>query len=83
MKLDGELKPGSYWRTNFMVRGPVTPEARVKYSQIENNGGSTFLLSVLPEALGTGSATAADLVEMQWPKPGGRVERFVKPRMDR
>src|SRR5918995_1025876 len=47
-------------------------------------GGGSYLSSHDPrEVLGLGPATALDFVEIQWPPPSGRVERFTDLPIDR
>jgi hypothetical protein len=41
------------------------------------NGGGSYLSSHDPrEILGLGAASAPDWVEIKWPGPGGKTERF-------
>ena len=48
-----------------------------KFSRLKTSGGS-YLSSHDPrEVLGLGTAPKVDWVEIRWPKPSGRVERFV------
>jgi len=54
----------------------------VKHSRLKNNGGSYLSSHDMREVLGTGTSKA-DWVEVQWPKPSDRVERFANPLMDR
>ena len=47
-------------------------------------GGGSYLSSHDPrEVLGLGPATAVDFVEITWPPPSGRVERFTDLPIDR
>ncbi len=47
-------------------------------------GGGSYLSSHDPrEVLGLGPATAVDFVEIKWPQPSGRVERFTDLPIDR
>ena len=47
-------------------------------------GGGSYLSSHDPRlVLGLGAATAVDWVEVRWPLPSTRVERFTKPAADR
>jgi enediyne biosynthesis protein E4 len=47
-------------------------------------GGGSYLSSHDPrEVLGLGPATAVDFVEIKWPLPSGRVERFTDLPIDR
>jgi hypothetical protein len=49
----------------------------VTRSRAKNNGGS-YLSSHDPrEILGIGKAEKVDWVEIKWPAPGGKVERFT------
>ena len=55
----------------------------VKRSRLKTSGGS-YLSSHDPrEVLGIGRATAMDWVEIQWPQPSGKVQRFSNPPIDR
>ena len=48
------------------------------------NGGGSYLSSHDPrEVLGLGTATSDRLVEIKWPQPSGRVERFTGLPIDR
>ena len=54
-----------------------------KLSRLKNSGGS-YLSSHDPrEVLGLGAAAKADWVEVRWPKPSTRVERFPNLPVDR
>jgi len=54
-----------------------------KRSKLKTGGGS-YLSSHDPrEVLGLGAATAIDFVEIKWPQPSGRVERFTDLPIDR
>jgi hypothetical protein len=47
-------------------------------------GGGSYLSSHDPRlVLGLGSRTAIDWLEVQWPEPGGKAERFTKLPIDR
>jgi hypothetical protein len=47
-------------------------------------GGGSYLSSHDPrEVLGLGPATTVDFVEIKWPQPSGRVERFTDLPIDR
>ena len=51
-------------------------------SRLKNNGGS-YLSSHDPrEVLGVGMARKIDWIEITWPKPSGKVQRIVNPKMD-
>jgi hypothetical protein len=55
----------------------------VKKTRLKNNGGS-YLSSHDPrEVIGLGSATRVDSLEIQWPQPGGKLERFANVPVDR
>jgi hypothetical protein len=55
----------------------------VKRSRLKNNGGS-YLSSHDPrEVLGLGTATKLDWVEVKWPAPSTRVERFTALAIDK
>jgi enediyne biosynthesis protein E4 len=48
------------------------------------NGGGSYLSSHDPrEVLGAGSAPAIEWVEIAWPKPSGKIQRVLKPPMNR
>jgi hypothetical protein len=54
-----------------------------KRSRLKNGGGS-YLSSHDPrEVLGLGSATRVDWLEIRWPAPSSRVERFLNLSVDR
>ncbi len=54
-----------------------------RYSRLKNSGGS-YLSSHDPrEVLGLGGSAKVDWVEVSWPKPGSRVERFNALTVDR
>ncbi len=55
----------------------------VKRSRLKNNGGS-YLSSHDPrEVLGLGKAAKLDWLEIKWPAPSGKVERFKDVPVDR
>jgi hypothetical protein len=55
----------------------------VKRSRLKNSGGS-YLSSHDPrEVLGLGAAAKLDWIDVRWPAPGGRVERFTGLPVDR
>ena len=55
----------------------------VKRSRLKNNGGS-YLSSHDPrEVLGLGAATKIDWLEIKWPLPSGKVQRFTEVPVDR
>jgi hypothetical protein len=55
----------------------------VKRSRLKTNGGS-YLSSHDPrEVLGVGKAARIDWLEIKWPAPSGRVERFTNLPIDR
>jgi hypothetical protein len=55
----------------------------VKRSRLKTGGGS-YLSSHDPrEVLGLGKATALEWLEIKWPRPSGRVERFTNVPIDR
>jgi enediyne biosynthesis protein E4 len=50
----------------------------------QKNGGGSYLSSHDPrEVLGLGRATALDWLEIKWPGPGARTERFTNVPIDR
>ena len=54
-----------------------------KRPQLKTSGGS-YLSSHDPrEVLGLGAATKIDSLEIKWPQPSGRVERFTDLPIDR
>ena len=55
----------------------------VTRSRLKNNGGSYLSSHDMREVLGTGAATKVDWVEIRWPQPSGRVERFTNLPIDR
>jgi len=55
----------------------------VKRTRLKNNGGS-YLSSHDPRCvLGLGAAAKIDWLEIKWPQPGGKVERFTDLPVDR
>jgi hypothetical protein len=52
-------------------------------SRYKSNGGSYLSSHDMREVLGLGSAAALDWVEVRWPQPSGRVERFTDVPIDR
>jgi enediyne biosynthesis protein E4 len=48
------------------------------------NGGGSYLSAHDPRlVLGTGAVPKIDWLEVTWPKPSGKVQRILNPRMDR
>ena len=55
----------------------------VKKSRLKNNGGS-YLSSHDPrELLGLGAAAKLDWLEIKWPAPSGKVQKFTDVPVDR
>jgi hypothetical protein len=54
-----------------------------KRSRYKSNGGSYLSSHDMREVLGLGAATTVDWVEIKWPPPSGRVERFTDVPIDR
>jgi predicted NUDIX family NTP pyrophosphohydrolase len=55
----------------------------VKRSKLKNNGGS-YLSSHDPrEVLGLGAAKKIDWVEIKWPQPSGKIQKFADVPVDR
>jgi hypothetical protein len=54
-----------------------------KRSRYKSNGGSYLSSHDLREVLGLGAATTVDWLEIKWPPPSGRVERFTDVPIDR
>jgi len=52
-------------------------------SRFKSNGGSYLSSHDMREVLGLGPATKVEWVEIKWPPPSGRVERFVDLPIDR
>jgi len=48
-----------------------------KRSRLKNNGGSYLSSHDLREVLGIGSATKVDALEIEWPKPSDRIDKFT------
>jgi len=57
--------------------------AGVKRSRLKNNGGSYLSSHDIREVLGIGQAPRLDWLEIQWPAPSGRRERFTGLPIDR
>jgi enediyne biosynthesis protein E4 len=54
-----------------------------KRSRYKSNGGSYLSSHDMREVLGLGTATKVDWLEIKWPPPSGRVERFTDVPIDR
>jgi hypothetical protein len=52
-------------------------------NRFKANGGSYLSSHDMREVLGVGSATKVNYVEIKWPQPSGRVERFTDLPIDR
>jgi hypothetical protein len=52
-------------------------------SRFKSSGGSYLSSHDVREVLGVGSATKVDSLEIKWPQPSGRVERFTDVPIDR
>jgi predicted NUDIX family NTP pyrophosphohydrolase len=55
----------------------------VRHSRYKSNGGSYLSSHDMREVLGLGTAAKVDWVEITWPQPSGRVERFSDVPVDR
>ncbi len=55
----------------------------VKRSRLKTSGGSYLSYHDPREVLGLGSATRVDWLEIRWPQPSGKTERFTEPPVDR
>ena len=55
----------------------------VKRTRLKNNGGSYLSSHDMREVLGLGSYEKLDWLEIQWPQPSGRTERFTELPVDR
>jgi predicted NUDIX family NTP pyrophosphohydrolase len=55
----------------------------VKRSRLKNNGGSYLSSHDMREVLGLAKAAKLDWLEIQWPQPSGRTERFTDLPVDR
>jgi hypothetical protein len=55
----------------------------VTRSRLKNNGGSYLSSHDMREVLGLGAASKLDWLEIQWPQPSGRKERFTGLPVDR
>jgi hypothetical protein len=60
----------------WSVNGP-------KKSRYRSNGGSYLSSHDMREVIGLGAATKVDWLEIKWPLPSGRVERFTDVPIDR
>jgi hypothetical protein len=54
-----------------------------KRARLKNNGGSYLSSHDLREVIGIGPASKLDWLEIRWPAPSGRVERFTDLPIDR
>jgi enediyne biosynthesis protein E4 len=52
-------------------------------SRYKTSGGSYLSSHDMREVLGLGTATKVDWIEIKWPQPSGRVERFTDVPIDR
>ena len=55
----------------------------VKHSRTKNGGGSYLSAHDPREVLGVGAAAKIDWLEIRWPQPSGRTERFTDVPLDR
>jgi hypothetical protein len=55
----------------------------VKRTRLKTNGGSYLSSHDVRELLGLGAATELDWIEIKWPGPSRRVERFTNLQLDR
>ena len=55
----------------------------VKRARYKSSGGSYLSSHDTREVLGLGSATKVEWLEIKWPLPSGRVERFTDVPIDR
>ena len=55
----------------------------VTRTRLKNNGGSYLSSHDMREVLGLGTAVKVDWLEVQWPQPSGRTERFTDLPVDR
>ena len=55
----------------------------VKRARLKNNGGSYLSSHDMREVLGIGAAAKLDWLEIRWPQPSGRTERFTDLPVDR
>ncbi len=55
----------------------------VKKSRLKTNGGSYLSSHDSREVIGLGKATKLDWLEIKWPAPSGKVERFTDMPVDR
>ena len=55
----------------------------VKRSRLKTHGGSYLSSHDMREVVGLGTATSLDWLEIKWPQPSGRVERFTDLPIDR
>jgi hypothetical protein len=54
-----------------------------KRSRYKSSGGSYLSSHDMREVLGLGTVTTLDWIEIRWPSPSGRVERFTSVPIDR
>ena len=87
--LRNNARPGNHWLGVKLEGAKCNRDAvgarltwsagGVTRSRLKNNGGS-YLSSHDPrEVLGIGAAAKLDWLEIQWPQPSGRKERFTGP----
>jgi hypothetical protein len=55
----------------------------VERRRLKTGGGSYLSSHDIREVLGVGAAASVDWVEVKWPQPSGRVERFTDLPIDR
>ena len=90
--LKNQSRPGNHW-LGLKLQGVKCNRdaigAKVRWSSggvvrsRAKNGGGSYLSAHDPRlVLGAGSAPKIDWVEIVWPKPSGKVQRILNPRMD-
>jgi predicted NUDIX family NTP pyrophosphohydrolase len=55
----------------------------VTRTRLKTSGGSYLSSHDMREVIGLGTQTKVDWLEINWPKPSGRVERFTDLPIDR
>ncbi|MGA7235870.1 MAG: ASPIC/UnbV domain-containing protein, partial [Bryobacteraceae bacterium] len=90
--LKNQSRPGNHWlglklegvkcnrdAVGAKVRWSAGGLVRSRYK----NGGGSYLSAHDPRiVLGTGAVPKIDWLEVTWPKPSGKVQRILNPRMD-
>jgi hypothetical protein len=91
--LYNNAEPGNHWiglKLTGTTANPAATGALIRWSaggvvrsRLKTAGGSFLSSHDRREVLGLGEAGQADWIEIQWPKPSARVDRFPNPPVNR